>query len=252
MEQKLGRVKVMLVTIAAAAAAYGLRLCQLNTMYDETGLVKAGSGKGILTWLCLGMVLAWAVYAFFLRPRKKYAAIASPGRGVFAASLIGAAGVALGSVALIVDLQKQTDLLLAAFGLVTALCWVVIALDRLRRRTAPAVLFMIPALFFAVKLIFEFRNWSRDPMILDYCFDLLALICVMCASFHLGGFCFDAGRRRITAFFCGCGVIFGAAAMAGGMIREFCMTGGGMVWLLANLWLLLRPARKSRTEQEQG
>lgn len=89
-------------------------------------------------------------------------------------------------------------------------------------------------------------------MILDYCFDLLALICVMCASFHLGGFCFDAGRRRITAFFCGCGVIFGAVAMAGGMIRELCMTGGGMVWLLANLWLLLRPARKSRTEQEQG
>lgn len=251
MEQKLGRGKVMLVTVAAAVAAYGLRLNQLKTMYDESGLVIAGSGKGPLTWLCLAMTLVWAVYAFYLRPRKKASAIASGSVGVFAASLVGAAGVALGSVAVIADLQSQTDLLLGAFGLVAALCWVVIALDRFRQRPVPAVLFMVPALFFAVKLIFEFRGWSRDPMILDYCFDLLALICVMCASFHLGGFCFDVGRRRITVFFCCCGVMFGAAAMAGGLIRELCMTGGAMVWLLANLWLLLRPSRKSRKEQPQ-
>ena len=252
MEQMLGRVPVMLVTILAAAAAYFLRLSQLGSMYDETGRVVAGAGFGPLTWLCAAMVLVFALYAWFLRPRKKHAALSSRGPGVLACTLAGALGLLLGCVAMIRALEQSYDLLLAAGGMVTALCWVVTALDRWRARRLPAMLFMVPALFYAVRLIFDFRNWSRDPAILDYCFDLLALICIMCATFHLGGFCFDQGRRRVTVFFCCCGILFGAAAIAGGRMREIAMTGGAMLWLAANLWTLLQPTRSRRGGGEEG
>ena len=54
---------------------------------------------------------------------------------------------------------------------------------------------MIPALFFAVRLIMDFRLWSQDPQILDYCFDLFALLSIMCATYYLGGFCFAKQSR---------------------------------------------------------
>lgn len=244
MEQKLGRVPVMIVTILAAAAAWLLRLKQLESLYDETGYVVAGAGKGPLTWLCLAALVVFAVLAWLLRPRRKHTALADRSVPVLALTLAAALGMVLGCVAMIRQLENEYDLLLAAGGLITAICWAVVALDRFRGRELPALLFMIPTLFYAVRLILDFRNWSQDPMILDYCFDLLALICIMCATFHLGGFSFDKGKRRLTVFFCCCGIVFGAAAIAGGRIRELAMTGGAMLWLASNLWVLLRPARK--------
>ena len=243
MERKLGRVPVMIVLILAAVAAYFLRLEQLRAM---SVFVRTNG----LTWLCAAMVLLFAAYAWLLRPRKKYKALSDRSPLVLAVTLAATAGMLLGCVAMIRDLEHDYDLLLAAGGAVTAICWAVVALDRFRGRKLPAPLFMIPALFYAVRLILDFRNWSRDPMILDYCFDLLALICIMCATFHLGGFCFDKGKRRLTVFYCCCGILFGAAAIAGGRMREVAMTGGAMLWLAANLWTLLRPVRKRQEAEE--
>lgn len=244
MEQKLGRMPVMIVTLLAADAAYILRLNQLRNLYDETGRVVAGAGKGPLTWLCLVLVVAFGLYAWSLRGRKKCTALSGRGPVVFACTLAAAAGLLLGCVAMVRDLENSYDVLLAAGGVITALCWVVVALDRFRGREIHPLLLMIPALFYAIRLLLDFRNWSRDPMILDYCFDLLALICITCATFHLGGFCFDKGRRGLTVFFCCCGIVFGAASIAAGRMRELAMTGGAILWLAANLWVLLRPARK--------
>lgn len=256
MERKLGRWPVIIGTILAAGAAYILRLRQLEQMYDAEGLVIRGMGKGPLTWLCAAAVLAAAICARLLLPRKEYDALSSSASGVLLCGLAGAAGMALGSVALALDLERSYDILLAAGGVVTAICWAAAALDRARGRRIPAALLMLPTLFFAVELVLEFRNWSKDPAILDYCFDLLALICVMCASFELGGFCFDKGRRRSAVFFCCCAAVFGAAAVAGSRLRELCMTGGAVLWLMSSLWPLLgaqagaRPGKKGRGDRE--
>jgi len=244
MEQKLGRLPVMIVTVLAAIAAYFLRLNQLENLND-------GAGKGPLTWLCVAMVILFAVYAWLLRPRKKQQALSSRDPLVLVCTVAAAVGMVLGCVAMIRELENDYDLLVAAGGMITAICWVVVALDRYRGRTLPALLFMIPTLFYAIRLILDFRNWSRDPMILDYCFDLLVLICIMCATFHLGGFCFDKGGRRLSVFYCCCGIVFGAAAIAGGRLRELAMTGGAMLWLAGNLWVLLRPGRKRQEEAEK-
>ena len=251
MEQKLGRAPVVILTIGAAAAGYFLRLRQLQTAYDASGRVIAGAGKGFLTWFSLALVVVFLLYAYTLRPREKYAVLS--GRGPVLLVLTAAASVLmiLGCVRMVLELEQRMDLLLAAGGVASALCWLAAGLERFRGRKIPALLLMLPSLFLAVKLICDFRDWSRDPQILDYCFDLLALICAMCATFHLGGFCFDKGRRRTTVFFCMAGVYFGAVALAGGSLRELAFTGGVTLWLLANLLPLLRPVKKRRGRAEE-
>ncbi len=246
MERKLSRWGVLCLTAGAAVAGYFLRLRQLEQMYDAEGFVIAGMGKGALTWLCLAAVALFALLAWRLRPRTEYAAMETSAPGVLLLSLLGAVGMVLGSAAMVLDLERSYDVLLAAGGIVTAICWAVAALDRARGRRIPAMLLLIPVLFLAVELVLCFRDWSKDPAVLDYCFNLFAQICIMCACFHLSSFCFDRGQRRRAVFFTGCAVVFGAISVAGGRLRELCMTGGAVLWLIAGLWPLLEPERKTR------
>ena len=248
MEQKLGRTPAILATILTAAVACVLRGNQLLTAYDETGRVIVGAEKGPLTWLSVAVVIVSAVYSFYLRPRKKYHAIADRSPALLGLTLLAAAAMVLASVTMALELEQMCDLLLATGGLVAAICWVVVGLDRVRGRKSPAALFMVPALFYAVELSCNFRNWSLDPQILDYCFELLALICVMCATFHLGGFCFDKGGRRITVFFCFCGIFFSAASLGEGTLRSVSTSSSAILWLFSNLCPQLRPSRKRQDE----
>ena len=251
MERTLGRGPAILLTIIMSVAAYVLRLEQLRTAFDAEGYVIAGTGKGFLTWFCLLMVVLFGVYSFLLTPRKKQSALHDRSPIAFGLHTAAAVAMAAGSVMLALELENRWDLLLGAGGVVAAIFWFVIGLERFRGRELPALLFMVPTVVYVVMLIYDFRHWSRDPQILDYCFDLLTMICVMCATFHLGGFSFDRGQRRLAAFFCFCGIFFGAAAIAGSDAKTVAMTGGAMLWMLANLCTLLRPARTRRRNQDE-
>lgn len=252
MEQKLGRTSAMILAVLSAAAAFGLRLYQIHTIYDELGYIIAGAGRCFFTYFTVAVVLLFAVYTLLLRPRKKYAALAGRSLAVCLGGCAAALGLVLGCAAMLLSPVWETDRYLAAGGLLTALCWLAVAILRYRGRKAPIWLFLVPLLFFAARLVISFRFWSRDPAILDYCYDLFAHIGIMCALLHMGSFCFDKGKRRITVFFCLCGVFFGAASLAGARPRDLCITGGAIVWLLSNLWLLLRPKRKRQPEEADG
>lgn len=232
MKKTLNRVPAALVTILAAVLAFVLRHVQLQTALDEAGHMMAGAGSGPLTWVCVAFAVLAGVYSLLLRPAAALTKAKEPLSVVL--TLTAAFLMALGSAA-----AWHSDRLIALGGLVTAVCWVILALKRHQGEIPSAVLFMLPALFYAMELIVEFRDWSRDPQIMDYCFELFARICVMCATFHLGGFSFSKGRRKITVFFCLCGVVFSATAMAGVGLSAALTALAAALWLLANLWLLL-------------
>lgn len=251
MEQKLGRLPAVIVTVLAAVGAYFLRRQQMLNYIDDTGRYVAHAAKAGITWLCVVMVLVYAAYCFLLRPRKKHTAIQGTSPLALLGTLAGALGLLMSAAVTVLERQSSAELVLAACSVVTALCWAVIALCRWRGKTLPTGAFMLPTLCYTVCVIIRFRGWSQDPMVLDYCYDLLALLSIMLASYHLTGFCFDRGHRRITAFFCFCGILFGAAAVSGGRMRELASTGGAMLWLASNLWLLLRPSRKRQEKAGQ-
>lgn len=240
MEKRLGRIPVVVLTVMAAVVTYILRHVQLQRSLDLTGKIMAGAGKGPLTWLCIIFVVLAAAYCIFLQKRPT---IGVGGPASVIVTLVAAFLMALGSA-----VRWNVNMVLALGGFAAAVCWVAVALVRRQGKTPSAVLLMLPALFYAVELIIEFRGWSRDPLIMDYCFDLFALICVMCATFHLGGFCLETGARRLTVFFSLCGVFFSAAAIVKTTAANALGYGAAILWLLANLWLLLRTSRKREEE----
>lgn len=248
MEQKLSRVPVMVMTVLLAIAAYCLRLNQLKTAFDSIGVIT-GEGR-LFVWITLLVVVLFAVYSWFLRGRKKYGAVSSRFLPLMIVSCAAALLLALGSILMLFSAAQTMDLVLAVGGILVAACWVGIAVSRYQAKRAHVALFLVPAVFYVVDLVCQFRLWTRDPVILDYCYDLGALICTMCALFHLGGYCFDKGGRRITTFFCLCGVFFNAAALAGASAADAMGYGAAICWLLADLWLLLRPgAKRARTAE---
>lgn len=250
MEQKMCRLPVMIATAALAVAGFFLRQHQLKTAFDAIGVIP-GAGR-TFSWITVAVVVLFAVYTWFLRSRKKYAAISSRWMPLFVVSCAAAALLLLGSILQLGAPVQKSALVIAAGGIVTAVCWVMTALSRYQAKAAHGALFLLPAVFYVVDLVLRFRLWTRDPVILDYCYDLLALICTMCALFHLGGFCFDQGRRRSAVFFTMGGVFFNVVAMAGAPAAEALSYLAATLWLLVNLWLLLRPVSRRTASAEEG
>ena len=69
-----------------------------------------------------------------------------------------------------------------------------------------------------VKLILNFKGWSTDPIILDYCIMLFALIFVVLGFYYSTGFLFDLGKPRLTLLFTLCACLFSAVAVVDGLL----------------------------------
>lgn len=231
MKRKQERIPIMIVTGAGAAVAFLLRQLQLTLQIDRAGRIMADAGKGPLTWICLILVLACAGYALLLNARDEL-------QGTSKVALVMTLAAAFFALLGIIPSWKISPLV-ALGSAVTAGSFVVLALQRQQGKLPSAVWFMLPALFDALELIVCFRDWSRDPLLLDYCFDLFASLFVLFATYHIGGFSLGRGHRRRSVFYCMGGVVFCAVAMAGGTVMEAVPLLSGILWLGANLWLLL-------------
>lgn len=111
---------------------------------------------------------------------------------------------------------------------------------------------LLPIVYLVIKLILNFKNWSTDPIILDYCFLLFALIFTLLAFYHSTGFFFNKGKSRKTLFFCLSAVFFSAMAaaegIAGGSLSTFVTYLGFLVWCCPIISALLAPAESPKNE----
>ena len=241
MEQKQKRGLLLGLTALLALGAFFLRQAQLRTAYDESGMIRPGAGLGIFTWYTIGAVLLLAALAFFLAKRQDYGAIASRSPLTAIVICLAAFGTVIGSIMQYLSPEKSVDTILALLSLFSGVCWLMMALGGLQGKRLHPLLYFLPVIAYGARLALDFRSLSSDPVILDYCYDLLALIFTMCALLELGAFAFDRGRRRLAVFFCLGSVFFNAAALADATPRNLALTGGALVYLLSYSWLLLRP-----------
>lgn len=99
-----------------------------------------------------------------------------------------------------------------------------------------------------LKLIHDFRLWSVDPQVSDYCFRLFALLCTLLAALYHGGMALRTGKRRLAVFLCLFGIVLCGTA-AGGSLSYFCFFLGCALYLLSFLLQLLK-TRKKRSAAE--
>ena len=245
MKKLLGRVPVLGITAALSVAGFFLRMQQLKVGFDAMGL-PVGKGLWPLILVCVAALAAFGYAAFQKEKRPLWQenfplSVAAEILAVLAAGLL-----LFGNVLAFrqpIPMSTRTNLMLikgtCILGCATALCFVGMAAAWHKGQKASPALAIVPVAYYILRMIFSVNGWSTDPIILDYCFNLFALIFVMLGVFHAGNFVFDAGKRRLAVFLCLGGVFFSAVSMADGGTVHMLQSGGAILWLLAVLWQLL-------------
>lgn len=246
MRKVLGRIPVLLGTLILAAAGFFLRRHQLNVGFDAQGL-PTGQGIWGLMILCILALAAFLAVALKKEKRPGYeenfsSDMLSMILSVLAAGLLLAGnGMAfIRQSPMATPVNQMLTRVTAVLGMVTALSFIGTVSARHKGNKPSPWLYLLPVVYYILQLIFNFKSWSTDPIILDYCFKLLALIAIMLAVFHVGGFAFDTGRRRSAIFLCLTGVLFSVISLADGGISYVLVTSGSCLWLLTNAWQLLK------------
>lgn len=216
-------------------------------------LAERKTGSTTLLWaLALLSVLACAfavLTARSLKPRPGFAPNNRPSSAMLAELLAALLLLTVSAVQLftLTGIQRWP---IGLGGVCGALCLGAFAVLSLGRTAPSPYLYMGLTVSLICKLIPEFRVWSINPQLSDYCFRLFAMISVMCASFHLGGFALEQGRRRMTVFFCIAGVYFCALSLAdGGWVNVLSYLAYGL-FLGAVLWSVMAPGRRRKLRPE--
>lgn len=224
--------KFFLPILLAAAAGFALRLTGANWI----ALAALSAAAALYTALRVRALPEKAQYGELFRG-SVFSAISS----VAAAGLILAANIlaflqATGATRIELLISRLDAILGALF----ALAIIASAAARLKKKTPAAWTALLPTAFLLLNLVLNFRRWSVDPVVLDYCYKLFFSICAMLGVYYTGGYLFDKGKRRVSAFWCLLGVFFAGVTLADGG-PQHCLLAGGLLLLLAeNAWQLLR------------
>lgn len=248
MKQGTSKALILIVMLASTIAAMVLRQMQLIRVFDADGLPISGSPiTYALAAICVATLAALLLLLRRTPPRQEYYCsifLTLPGMIL---TLLAALAVGVGSliqfgdsIALTPALTSEAEsihwshLILPIGGILTALC-ILLTVNRMANMRRPLLaLYLVPFAFIVVYLVLEFKNqWSADPIILDYCFYLFALICTMYALYYVMGFCFDRGRRRHAIFWCLAGFFFCLVSVLGSDASRFTFYGGLGLWMLS-------------------
>lgn len=248
MKQGTSKALILIVMLASTIAAMVLRQMQLIRVFDADGLPISGSPiTYALAAICVVTLAALLLLLRRTPPRQEYYCsifLTLPGMIL---TLLAALAVGVGSLiqfgdsiaftpALVSEAESihWSHLILPIGGILTALC-ILLTVNRMANMRRPLLaLYLVPFAFIVVYLVLEFKNqWSADPIILDYCFYLFALICTMYALYYVMGFCFDRGRRRHAIFWCLAGFFFCLVSVLGSDASRFTFYGGLGLWMLS-------------------
>lgn len=223
-----------------AAVLYLLRRWQLSSALTGHGYLTllAPAGYALLGGIAVSLVL-WLALSLRLQPCSALV----PGRRPLAGALRlpGAAAIGCASVLSLYAMVRQGDglgIAAGVLGIAAAFCLLVDGAVCFTGRPVLPGFRIVPYLFLAVRTVSDFRSWSIDPAVLDYCFRHFALLLSLCGLYAWGSFCFGQGRRRLTVFLCLAGV--GCCAMASAGLRAadlllYCGLGLVLLSVLAQL-----------------
>ena len=245
-DQKFGPIPVLLLTLAGGLAGFVLRLMMLTVGYDAQGVQIPGSWPMVSLWVLSGVVLI-GLAALCLGMGKR----AGLEENFKASPVAGAGAMVAGLVFFVCSLVQLLDkpdlfsMVVYALGLGGGSALAYNGYLRLSGKvSAPAG--MLVSLYLAALLICRFRGWSADPLLGDYCFQLLAMVASMVASYQLAGFPLGKGRRRASIFWSMAAVFFSCISLAdpGWIGRLF--FAAMVLWQLTGCCSLLKPAPRRR------
>ncbi len=239
----------LIATPLFALCGCTLRLWSLGVS-DGHGLPADHIANTIFAWGSLAIVAILLVLAITSPGRSGRHRVLSCGGGGYALGVLAAVMLLAGSALEFMEaLQSGPDLsspIMCLLGLMGGICCIITAHTRRSGNTAHPAAELIPVVYLVVKLVLNFKSWSIDPIILDYCVILFALIFSLLAFHRTAGFVFDKGKPRTALFFSMCAMYFCAAAIMDGIADVSFATIatylGLLLWQLPVIICLLTPA----------
>lgn len=240
-----------LLAVLGGGLGHALRCWELSAAFDGEGLAIAGAAP---TWLLIILsVLLAAAFALLSRGGKE----ADAKHGAFSAARNNPAYLAICALsafclllAAVFGLKEELSapppsflrVLLWIMCILSALCVAHTALQNYQRQAQKfSLAALAPAYTFCLWLVASHQIWATDPVILDYAYRLLAIICVMLALYFTAAFSFDKGKVWPCAFFCLMGIYFSMVALAGSLEPAECLLYlFSIAYLLATVVPLLR------------
>ena len=98
--------------------------------------------------------------------------------------------------------------------------------------------------YFALRMVYQYRRWSSDPQLQDYCFTLFALMALMLSAYQQAAFDAGIGSHRALWFLSLAAVFLCCPAMYGSRDWVLLLTCG--VWAFTNLTVLSGKTRRRR------
>lgn len=242
-----------LFALVAGIVGGVLRWKERQTGFEpETGLPIPGNLYAILL-----MVLSGAVFLFFLivTLRIRHIRIFWYDRAsltespvFFAVYCIGAALTAIGGVLLVV--QSLTgpslavaQLILGVFAVAAgvALAWTAKGNYGQREKGRYRLRLLIPPFFCCYWLILSYENQAANPVVLQYVYELFAIICTVLAFYFIAGFDFSRARVKPALLFGWMAGYFSIVTLADGHgIERILLYSGFTLYLLVYLASFLR------------
>ncbi len=234
--------------IAGGILGLGLRLWLLSGR-DGSFLAENPTAEHALTLVAIAVPALLLVLTRRMRNGSKY-------QFNFPPSLVSALGICLGALSIglysLLSLSGSGDgfaLLGNVLGLGSAGILVYSAWCRWKGIVPNLLLYLILDVYLMVRLIGQFRYWSSDPQLLDYCFQLLATVCLMMTCYHRAAFAIGRGRRRSYALYALNTLFFCCLSLVDwGNVLYYL---GIALWMATDLCSLSAPHRKGRFLQEK-
>ena len=269
------------LAVLLGGAGFALRRWELATAFEETGLVTPGmpatlslialsAGAGILCALlgwrrrgvdygdydtafeakdCPLYMGAVVLSAFFLMGAAVLKLMGLPTAYREAAAL--AAQGSGGNPALTMLLP----ILMAALSAAAGIC--VLRTGRNAYRGEPtgkySALVLMPAYLCCVWLIAAYQNRAADPVIQDYIYELLAVICVLLSVYYLSSFAFETPKAGRALCFSLLAVYFSMTTLADAHDwATMALYGFGILYPLTMSAVLLSKTGKPREKKGAG
>lgn len=231
--------------LGAGGLGLALRILLYATGTDDKGLLATGHWASIALWCLTAAVLAaLALFTRQIQGPEDY-------RDCYpASSPAGIAGVLL---ALAIGLTTFTELgttegplgiVSTVLGFAAAVCLLLLAYCRMAGAKPLFLFHAVVCVYFALRMVCQYRHWSSDPQLQDYCFYLCAYVALMLTAYHHAAFDADMGKHRVLWFLSLAAVYLCCLSLKGTQDTLLLLAAG--FWAFTNMTCLNAKPRRKR------
>lgn len=231
--------------LGAGGLGLVLRIALYTTGTDEKGLLISGHWAHSALWL-----LTFAVFvllALFCRKlqgpeeyRDCYPASSAAGIG----GLLAAAVILITTIGEIGTLAGALGTVSTVLGFSAAVSLVLLAVCRMTGAKPLFLFHGVVCIYFALRMVCQYRYWSSDPQLQDYFFYLTAYVALMLTAYQQAAFDAGMGQHRRLWFLSLAAVYLCCLSLKGTRDTLLLLCAG--IWAFTNLTSLTAKPRRQR------